>query len=84
MGIGGISIWQLAIILLIVVLIFGTKKLKGMGKDLGGAVKGFKDAMGNEKEEQEDKEDEKLHHADKTSTDETHQEHREKSHPDNK
>ena len=45
MGIGGISIWQLLIILLIVVLIFGTKRLKGMGSDLGGAMKGFKDAM---------------------------------------
>ena len=45
MGLGGISIWQLAIILAIVVLIFGTKRLKGMGGDLGGAVKGFKDAI---------------------------------------
>ncbi len=45
MGIGGISIWQLLIILAIVVLLFGTKKLKGMGSDLGGAVKGFKDAF---------------------------------------
>ena len=42
MGIGGISIWQLLIILLIVVLVFGTKKLKNMGKDMGEAVKGFK------------------------------------------
>lgn len=45
MGLGGISIWQLLIILVIVVLIFGTKRLKGMGSDLGGAVKGFKDAV---------------------------------------
>lgn len=45
MGLGGISVWQLAIVLLIVVLIFGTKKLSGMGKDLGGAVKGFREAM---------------------------------------
>ena len=42
---GGISIWQLAIILVIVVLIFGTKKLRGMGGDLGGAVKSFRKAM---------------------------------------
>lgn len=41
----GISIWQLLIILLIVVLLFGTKKLAGMGKDLGGAMKGFRDAV---------------------------------------
>jgi sec-independent protein translocase protein TatA len=45
MGLGGISIWQLAIVLLIVVLIFGTKRLKSIGSDLGGALKGFKKAM---------------------------------------
>ena len=42
---GGISIWQLLIVLLIVVLLFGTKKLKTIGGDLGSAVKGFKKAM---------------------------------------
>jgi sec-independent protein translocase protein TatA len=41
----GISIWQLLIILVIIMLIFGTKKLRNMGGDLGGAVKGFKDAV---------------------------------------
>ncbi|MFP5303800.1 twin-arginine translocase TatA/TatE family subunit, partial [Cobetia sp. SIMBA_158] len=40
MGLGGISIWQLLIVLAIIVLLFGTKKLRGMGGDLGGAVKG--------------------------------------------
>lgn len=45
MGLSGVSIWQLLIILLIVVTIFGTKRLKGVGEDLGGAVKGFKKAM---------------------------------------
>lgn len=45
MGLGGISIWQLAIVLLIVVLIFGTKRLKSIGGDLGSAIKGFKRAM---------------------------------------
>lgn len=45
MGLGGISIWQLLIILVIVLLLFGTKKLKGIGSDLGGAVKGFKDSV---------------------------------------
>lgn len=39
---GGIGIWQLLIILVIVVLLFGTKRLKGIGTDLGGAIKGFK------------------------------------------
>lgn len=48
MGIGGISIWQLVIILVIVLLLFGTKKLRNMGGDLGGAVKGFKKAMSDE------------------------------------
>lgn len=52
----GISVWQLLIILLIVVLLFGTKKLRGIGKDMGGAVKGFRDAMGNA--EDKDKADE--------------------------
>ncbi|MCW8826227.1 MAG: Sec-independent protein translocase subunit TatA [Gammaproteobacteria bacterium] len=41
----GISIWQLVIVLGIVVLLFGTKKLRNLGSDLGGAVKGFKGAM---------------------------------------
>ena len=48
MGLGGISIWQLAIVLLIVVLIFGTKRLKSIGSDLGSAIKGFKGAMDDE------------------------------------
>jgi sec-independent protein translocase protein TatA len=42
---GSISIWHWLIVLLIVVLVFGTKKLKNIGQDLGGAVKGFKDGM---------------------------------------
>ena len=41
----GISLWQLLIILVIVLLLFGTKKLRSIGGDLGGAVKGFKNAM---------------------------------------
>ena len=50
MGLGGISIWQLLIVLLIVVMIFGTKRLKDIGQDLGGAVKGFKKAMARRRE----------------------------------
>ena len=53
MGLGGISIWQLLIILVIVALIFGTKKLRGIGGDLGGAVKGFKKALSDEEKEKE-------------------------------
>jgi len=45
MGLGGISVWQLLIILVIVLAIFGTKKLRNMGGDLGSAVKGFKNAV---------------------------------------
>lgn len=41
----GISIWQLLIVLAIVILLFGTKKLKNIGSDIGGAVKGFKNAV---------------------------------------
>ena len=57
---GGISIWQLLIIAVIVVLLFGTKKLRGIGGDLGAAVKGFKKALSDEpaevKPEQKDAE----------------------------
>ena len=42
---GSLSIWHWLIVLLIVVMVFGTKKLKNIGGDLGGAVKGFKDGM---------------------------------------
>ena len=44
---GSFSIWHWLIVLVIVVLVFGTKKLKNMGSDVGGAVKNFKDAMGD-------------------------------------
>jgi TatA/E family protein of Tat protein translocase len=46
---GSLSIWHWLIVLLVVVLIFGTKKLRNLGGDVGGAVKGFKDAMNEEK-----------------------------------
>ncbi|MBK1717111.1 twin-arginine translocase TatA/TatE family subunit [Thiocystis violacea] len=45
MGVGGISIWQLLIILVIVVLLFGTKRLKNIGSDLGEAIRGFRGSM---------------------------------------
>ena len=50
MGLGGISLWQLLIVLLIVVLIFGTKRLKTLGGDLGGALKSFRSAMDSDEE----------------------------------
>mgnify|MGYP006279229911 CR=1 FL=1 len=49
--VGGISGWQLLILLLIVVLVFGTKRLRNIGSDLGGAVKGFKKGMEDESDE---------------------------------
>jgi len=45
MGLGGISIWQLLIILLIVVVLFGTKRLRNIGTDLGSAIRGFRNSM---------------------------------------
>ena len=54
MGLGGISIWQLAIVLLIVVLIFGTKRLKSIGSDLGSAIKGFKKEMDGDEDKAND------------------------------
>ena len=53
MGLGGISIWQLLIVLLIVVLVFGTKRLSSIGSDLGGAVKGFRKSMTDAEKEEE-------------------------------
>jgi sec-independent protein translocase protein TatA len=46
----GISIWQLLIVLVIVLLLFGTKRLRNLGGDLGGAIKGFKKAMSDEEQ----------------------------------
>ena len=45
MGVSGISMWQLLIVLLIVVLIFGTKRIKNIGSDLGGAIKSFRKGL---------------------------------------
>ncbi len=47
---GSLSIWHWLIVLLVVVLIFGTKKLRNIGADLGGAVKSFKDGMKSEED----------------------------------
>ncbi len=55
MGLGGISIWQLVIVLAIVILVFGTKRIKNIGGDVGGAIKNFKAAMGEGEKESEKK-----------------------------
>ena len=52
---GSFSIWHWLIVLLIVIMVFGTKKLKNLGADLGGAVKGFKDGMKDGSAPAEDK-----------------------------
>lgn len=57
MGFGGISIWQLLIVLVIVLLLFGTKKLRNLGSDLGGAVKGFRSSMKDSANSDENSED---------------------------
>lgn len=67
---GSFSIWHWLIVLLVVVLVFGTKKLKNMGSDIGGAVKGFKEGLkeGNSTEPgDEQKTEEKISVAEKTS-----------------
>ena len=50
---GSFSIWHWLIVLVIVMLVFGTKKLRNIGQDLGGAVKGFKDGMKSSEETKE-------------------------------
>ncbi|GAA0700960.1 hypothetical protein GCM10009104_32570 [Marinobacterium maritimum] len=55
---GGISIWQLLIVLVIIILLFGTKKLRNIGGDLGGALKSFKKAVNEDDKEQNDSADE--------------------------
>ncbi len=54
MGLGGISLWQLLIVLVIVIVIFGTARLRSMGTDLGGALKGFRKAMSDVEDEVDD------------------------------
>ncbi|MEQ9021688.1 MAG: Sec-independent protein translocase subunit TatA [Pseudomonadales bacterium] len=68
MGLGGISIWQLLIILVIVLLLFGTKKLRNLGSDLGGAIKGFKESVGDKDKPEEDEEPESLSESSETTT----------------
>jgi len=64
----GISIWQLLIILLIVLLLFGAKRLRTIGTDLGGAVKGFRESMGEAKDKEEEQEKERVEHQQAHST----------------
>lgn len=56
---GGVSLWQLLIILVIVVLLFGTKRLRSIGSDLGSAVKGFKKSVSDDDKEEPQQLDQK-------------------------
>ena len=58
MGLGGISIWQLLIILLIVMMLFGTKRLRGLGSDLGAAIKGFRSSVSTDGGADDERKDE--------------------------
>ncbi len=61
---GGISIWQLLIILAIVILLFGTKKLRSLGGDLGSAIKNFKDSVQDGKDDMEKDSNDSIQHND--------------------
>ncbi|RXS41582.1 Sec-independent protein translocase subunit TatA [Idiomarina sp. 29L] len=67
----GISPWQLIILLVIVVLLFGTKRLRNMGSDLGNAVKGFKKSMNDDADNKDDKEKKKESLQDKEQHDDS-------------
>ncbi len=64
MGIGGISVWQLLIILAIVIMLFGTKRLRNLGGDLGSAVKGFRKSMQGDEDSVDSKSDESAEQSD--------------------
>ncbi|GHB20317.1 Sec-independent protein translocase subunit TatA [Salinicola rhizosphaerae] len=66
---GGISIWQLLIVLGIIILIFGTKKLRNVGTDLGGAIKGFKKAVNEDDDKKESATQSRIDHSDSSSQD---------------
>lgn len=68
MGLGGISIWQLVIVLAIVILLFGTKKLRSLGGDLGSAIKSFKQSVREGEDDVNKKDDVSIQHANNESS----------------
>lgn len=76
MGFGGISVWQLLIILVIVVLLFGTKKIRSLGGDLGSAIRSFKSSLKDGEQDKDDKDDQQLGHetGDKSQQNTVHKE----------
>lgn len=67
MGFGGISVWQLLIVLAIIILLFGTKKLRSLGGDVGDAIKNFKQSM-REGETEDQADDDAINEKDKHSS----------------
>lgn len=72
----GISIWQLLILLVIVLLVFGSKRLRNLGPDLGSALKGFRSAMKDDEDKTDDKNDPKVVDHAKREDGSSHGEHR--------
>jgi len=70
MGFGGISIWQLLIVLVIIILLFGTKKLRSLGGDLGSAIKSFKQSV-REGEDTVNNDDASINHSDDSTQSKT-------------
>ncbi len=68
MGFGGISIWQLLIVLAIVIMLFGTKRLRTLGSDLGSAVKGFRKSMQTDEQSSEPTKDDEASESTSPST----------------
>jgi sec-independent protein translocase protein TatA len=66
---GNISIWQLLIVLAIIVLLFGTKKLRGIGSDLGSAIKGFRSSVKDDADKDNDEPPAQLSEQAKTDAD---------------
>lgn len=66
MGFGGISIWQLLIVLAIIILLFGTKKLRSLGGDLGSAIKSFKQSVSEGEDDTVSKDSESIEQDDAT------------------
>ncbi len=71
MGFGGISIWQLLIVLVIVILLFGTKKLRSLGGDLGSAIKNFKQSMQEGEQTANTEDDKTIDHEETVSKEKT-------------
>jgi sec-independent protein translocase protein TatA len=67
MGFGGIGIWQLLIVLVIIILLFGTKKLRSLGGDLGSAIKSFKQSINDGEEQAKNKDENILKHSDENT-----------------